>query len=137
MSFLLWAAPTALASLWGFTPETMCAVADAVVVAEVTSQEVEWTEAGGLLTRSWVHVERVVRGEQLGHTLEVVALGGERDGHFQRVEHQALLQVDQRYLLVLDGRRAAWRVIAGEHGAVPLQEHDDGTSALAALGGCR
>lgn len=132
------AASTGQAALWGFTPERMCEVADVVVVAEVTSQEVQWDEGptAGLTTTSWLWVDETLRGE-VDPTLALVARGGRRGAHSQWVEHEAYLQVDRRYLLVLQERDGVYRVIAGELGAIPVPDAASLEAALSKLEGCR
>ena len=136
----LWlVASTGRAALWGFDPQLMCEVADAVVVAEVTSQEVTWDEGpvAGLTTTSWLWVDRVLRGDGIGRSLTLRTRGGQRGAHVQWVEHEARLRMDGRYLLVLTDTDAGWRVIAGEHGAIPVADDRALETALDALGGCR
>jgi hypothetical protein len=112
----------------------LCALADRIVVAEVTSTETVWAAgADGLLrTRDWVAVSEVLLGTDDGtETLEVLRWGGRLQGLVLTVEDQAVLRVDHRYVLLLtalpDG---GWRVTGGEAGARPLP-HGAPTPGLA------
>lgn len=115
----------AVAAAWALTtttdPATLCALADAVVVAEVTSQETEWAPGprGDLRTRSWAAVGEVLRGRP-GDTVELLAPGGTLQGLVQTVEDAARLQVDHRYVLLLSREGDAWRVTGGAYGAWAL-----------------
>jgi len=103
------------------TPAELCALAEVVVVAEVTSQETSWVPgtAGHLATRSWLHVDEVVRGE-IAAPLSVVTAGGHLDGLTMTVEDEARLQLDRRYMLLLTRGPDAWRVVSGRQGAWPV-----------------
>lgn len=102
-------------------PVALCKLADAVVVAEVTSGETEWAPGprGDLRTRAWAAVTEVLRGSP-GDTVEVLSWGGRLDGLVQTVEDQPRLEEDHRYVLLLSRDGDAWRVTGGEHGAWPL-----------------
>jgi hypothetical protein len=103
-------------------PLELCAHADAIAVVEVTSAETEWAEGGDghLLTRTWASVLQVLDGKVDVDTVELLAWGGSRDGLTERVEDQALLHIDHRYVLLLSRDGASWRVTGGEHGAWSL-----------------
>jgi len=118
---MLWFATTAWALTSSADPAALCALADAVVVAEVTSTETEWAPGprGDLRTRSWGAVSAVLMGTPPS-TVEILSLGGTLQGLVQHVEHEPTLRVDHRYVLLLSRDGDAWRVTGGEAGLVPL-----------------
>ena len=80
-----------------------CALADTVVVAEVTTIETRWTEGpqGGIEQVVWFAVDHVVKGDT-ADTLKIVLPGGTMGGLTQVVEDVPTLIADQSYLLMLD-----------------------------------
>jgi hypothetical protein len=96
-----------------FSEEELRERADLVVIAEVTSSEVRWAEGrrGGLETVVWL-------ATTAGETLEIVLPGGEKDGHYTRVEDVPRLLPDRSYLLHLIATPQGWQVLGGEQGAV-------------------
>jgi hypothetical protein len=104
------------------TPDDLCALADVVLVGEVTSQEREWVphSDGHIRTRSWLAVSQVLRGPE-ADTAEVITAGGDLGGVQMRVEDEASLRMDHRYVLLLGWTDAGWRVVGGAQGAWPLR----------------
>jgi len=122
----------------------LCELADAVVIAEVTSFEVLWAEGeqGGILTRVWFALDMTLQGDAPG-TVALVLAGGAIDDVRHEVEDQPPRpELDRRYLLFLkqlpDGE---YRIVGGEGGAVAIawpgeQRGERYIEALASVGGC-
>jgi hypothetical protein len=139
----------------GFTPPAaalqeevsrpeLCTVSDAVAIAEVTSEEVAWTEDadGGIVRRVWFALSLSLRGDA-PETLEVLLPGGEIDGVRYKVEDSPeQLRLDRRYLLFLDRNKdGSYSVVGGEAGAVLVAQPGDGDGerfidAVASVGVC-
>ena len=122
----------------------LCDLADAVVIAEVTSWEVLWVEgdSGGILTRVWFALDMTLRGDA-PETVSLQLLGGDIGNVRHDVEDQPPRpQLDRRYLLFLKRLPGGeYRVVGGEGGAVVIAEpgRQDGEryiEALASVGGC-
>jgi len=117
----------------------LCAKADVVVVAEVTSFETVWEEGdgGGLLTRVWFARKLAVRGDSGDHTIELLVPGGIKAGLEHYVEDSPPRpQLDRRYLLFLVvSPRGGFQVLGGEAGVVALNDsiHKDGERYLDAV----
>ena len=122
----------------------LCGLADAVVIAEVTSFEILWAEgdAGGILTRVWFALDMSLRGDA-PETVTLVLAGGDIGDVRHEVEDQPLRpKLDRRYLLFLKQLpNGEFKIIGGEGGAVAIAEpgRQDGEryiEALASVGGC-
>lgn len=134
--------PAMALQIW--MPRTeLCAVADRVVIGEVTSGETLWGEGdeGGIYRRMWIAAERNLRGGG-ADTVELILPGGEIDGFVDRVEHVPDLEIDKRYLLFLKvSEHGSWRISGGDLGAslVAPPEGGEGETflqALASVGRC-
>ncbi len=86
------------------------AVAESIVVAEVSSTEARWSvdHPGDIETVVWLHVEEVHKGAH-SDTLEILVDGGQIGAERTHVSTQPTLMEDHRYLLFLvrdfEGRR--------------------------------
>ena len=113
--------------------EETCRLAPVVVVAEVTSTEVRWSERGTLETWVDLAVATTFKGA-LPTGARVVLPGGVLAGLRQDYEDTPTLQADHRYLLLLRPRDAGeWAPFGGEAGVVTLGWQEDAASRL---GGC-
>lgn len=128
------------------TRTQLCAKADAVVVAEVTSFETVWAEGddGALLTRIWFARTLSVRGDTGNSAIELVLPGGAKGGIEHRVEDTPKKpQLDRRYLLFLaGGPNGAYKVLGGEAGVIALNDAQFGDGeryidALASVASCK
>lgn len=129
---------------------TLCALAEAVVVGEVTGQASMWStgELGGIETWSDLILDPAplidhptLAGKALLPEVDTVAVftpGGAHGGLRLRIEDAAVLRTDRRYLLLLTPIEGGWRVVGGEDGAIPLPHGSSGalTEALESLGEC-
>jgi len=116
-----------------------CALADTVVVGEVTTIELRWAEgpAGGIEQVVWLAVDQVVKGDS-GDTLKIVLPGGTIGGLTHVVEDVPTLIADQSYVLMLDDGDP----VGGEQGAIAVRQfsHQQGErlgTTLRSLGECR
>ena len=140
---LLLATPAVAVQLAVPRPE-LCAASTQVVVADVTSTEVNWAagDEGGLETRVWLTTHKTVRGHDDAN-LELVFPGGEKDGLMHWVEHVPQFDMDARYLLFLAPHpEKGLQVLGGELGAVriatkPDEKGESLAKALRSLGDCR
>lgn len=144
MAAALALAGTALAVQEEVDRVDLCGLADAVVIAEVTSFEVVWSEGdtGGILTRVWFAMDMSLRGDA-PDTVTLVLAGGHIDGVRHEVEDQPQRpKLDQRYLLFLKQLPGGeFKIVGGEGGAVAIARpgREDGEryiEALASVGGC-
>jgi len=128
------------------TRQELCVMADAVVIAEVTSFETLWEEGdeGGLLTRVWFSPSLTVRGDTGDKTIELLLPGGSKGDIEHHVEDTPKKpQLDRRYLLFLVASpRGGYVVIGGERGAVALNGalHSGGErylDAVVSVAACR
>ena len=128
------------------TRHQLCAKADVVVIAEVTSFDTIWLEGaeGGLLTRVWFAAVMPVRGNTGEGAIELLLPGGAKDGVEHYVEDTPEKPTrDRRYLLFLKrGPNGSYKVIGGERGVVAIkdQAYSDGErhiDALASVSSCK
>ena len=122
----------------------LCDLADAVVIAEVTSYEVLWAEGdgGGILTRVWFALDLTLRGAA-PETVTMVLPGGAIGTVRHEVEDQPQRpQLDRRYLLFLKQLPTGeFKVVGGEGGVAPIAEPEEDVGeryidALASVGAC-
>ena len=114
----------------------LCRVSSHVVIGEVTTSAVEWTQEGSLETVVDVSVTSVLRGPSVQDVV-VVTPGGAIGDLRQMVEEAARLDVDARYVLLLhqrtDGR---FVVTGGEAGAFPVPAGAGDAWVRSLLGAC-
>ena len=122
----------------------LCELADAVVIAEVTSFEVLWAEgeSGGILTRVWFALDMTLRGD-VPETVTLVLPGGAIGTVRHEVEDQPQRpSLDRRYLLFLKQLPTGeFKVVGGEGGVAPIAEPGGGggeryIDALSSVGAC-
>ncbi len=90
------------------------ATGSATVAGEVEAQASEWV-GGVIITRSTVRVDAVVAGAAPSR-LEVVHVGGSRDGLGQRLSTEVELALGERVMLDVEPGVDGWRVSGGERG---------------------
>jgi len=137
---LLVASPAAALQLQLSRP-ALCSIADRVLIGEVTSDEVHWTEEGGIARRAWIAVERDLRGHG-EDTAELMLPGGVIGDIEHWVEDVPNLRMDGRYMLFLrDNPDGSYSVLGGDQGAVLVAPPAGGEGeafieALASVGRC-
>jgi hypothetical protein len=121
-----------------------CALADLVIVGEVTDATGRWRqgEPGGVETVVDVALIRTVRGSPPADTVTVVTPGGTVGALTQTITDTASLRVDARYLLLLRRSPDGYTIVGGPDGAIPLRwsaagAGEDEAAAIASLGDCR
>lgn len=99
----------------------LCAEADAVVVAEVTTTEGRWRvgQLGGIETLVSVAVTEQLRGRAPA-SLSFVVPGGVVGGLRQTISEAPDLRTDARYLLFLAREGSGWRLVGGADGVEPI-----------------
>jgi hypothetical protein len=139
----LLAFPSSYAAQQRVDRPTLCSISTAVVVAEVTSIETQWTagERGGIERRAWLSVLQTAHGEPKD-TLEIILPGGSIGEISQWVEDVPKLKLDTPYLLFLGTYQERLQIIGGDKGAIPIATKTGTTGeplpeALKSLGGCR
>jgi hypothetical protein len=139
----LLAAPSSYAAQQRVDRPSLCSVATAVVVAEVTTIETQWAagERGGIERRAWLSVLQTPHGEPQD-TLEIILPGGSMGEISQWVEDVPKLELDRPYLLFLGTHQERLQIIGGDQGAIPIASEagkpgEPVTEALKSLGGCR
>lgn len=117
--------PSHAAQLELSRPE-LCAIAELVVLAEVTSGETRWAddESGGIERVRWLHVHEVVSGKAPS-TVEVILPGGTMGDLTHWVEDVPELLSNATYLLFLSHVDGDLQVIGGDQGAVRIGTRDE------------
>ena len=139
----LLASPGTFAAQQRVDRPSLCSVAAAVVVAEVTTIETQWAagERGGIERRAWLSVLKTAHGDPKD-TLEIILPGGSMGQISQWVEDVPSLQLDRPYLLFLGTHQDRLHIIGGDQGAIPISmapgsPGESMAEALNSLGGCR
>jgi hypothetical protein len=118
----------------------LCARASAVVVAEVTGSEGQWSAdpTGGIETWWDLAVTRTIRGEALAD-LRLRTPGGSVGGLTQTISEAPRLRTDARFLLLLSPSADGWQIVGGADGvvALPWDSPSAVEDAVASLGACR
>ncbi len=90
------------------------AAGGATVAGEIEAQDSRW-DGGVIVTRSTLRVDAVLAGAAPAR-IELVHIGGARDGYGQRLSTEVELALGERVMLDVEPRVDGWRVTGGAHG---------------------
>ena len=90
------------------------AAGGATVAGEIEAQDSRW-DGGVIVTRSTLRVDAVLAGAAPAR-IELVHVGGARDGYGQRLSTEVELALGERVMLDVEPRVDGWRVTGGAHG---------------------
>jgi hypothetical protein len=106
-----------------------------VAIGEVTGLETSWKE-DQLVTLADFSVQRLLKGPA-GDSLSILLPGGQLGELRQSISEAPRLEVDHRYLLLLQPGEGGYTVVGGPDGVLPLGwEKESEKAAIAGLGGC-
>ena len=114
---------------------SLCRRAPVVAIGEVTGLETSWKE-DQLVTLADFSVQRLLKGPA-GDSLSILLPGGQLGELRQSISEAPRLEVDHRYLLLLQPGEGGYTVVGGPDGVLPLGwEKESEKAAIAGLGGC-